>query len=102
MGALLVASLTGLAVTPVSALDAEPGPSAATSSTLTAPSSPEFDSGTPTTDSIAIAWSWGPEAPAPDGVTSVVVRAEPGGHEVLARRSVLSATLTGLEPDTEY
>lgn len=103
--ALLAASLTGLIASPGSAVDAGSEPSAAavsTASTPSAPTAPEFDSGTPTPESITVAWTWGPQTPAPDDVTEVIVRAEPGGHEVRASRSAVSAVLEDLEPDTEY
>lgn len=99
---LVAASLTGLAAGPVTAADDPPGAATATSATIASPAPPEFDSATPTSDAITVAWTWGPETPAPAEVTSVVVRAEPGGHLIRASRTEFATTLTDLDPDTEY
>lgn len=108
-GLLVVGTMGALVTAPGAAVEPAPEPAASVVATAPEPdasaqppAAPEFDSATPTTDSITVAWTWGPDAPAPEGVSAIIVRAEPGGHELRAAPEYLSATVTGLDAGTEY
>lgn len=84
------------AATPTADPSDAPEPDAA------APVPPTISAVTPTTDTLQVAWEWPDPGMAPEGVTSVIVRAMPGDHEVVVPATETTAALQDLEPDTAY
>ena len=104
-GAFLIGTVAGVApatlAAPESGVETPVDVAASVEAPVAAPA-PSITSATATLDSVAVAWTWGDEATAPEGVTGVVVRVSPGDHEVEVESTAVAATVTELDPATDY
>ncbi len=104
-GAFLIGTVAGVApatlAAPESGVEAPVDVATPVEAPVAAPA-PSITSATATLDSVAVAWTWGDEATAPEGVTGVVVRVSPGDHEVEVESTAVAATVTELDAATDY
>ena len=66
------------------------------------PTSPTLTSVTSDSGQILLSWTWGEETPVPTEVTDLVVRVSPGEHELIVTATQTSATIQGLDSETQY
>jgi len=66
------------------------------------PTSPTLTSVTSDSGQIFLSWTWGEETPVPTEVTDLVVRVSPGEHELIVTATQTSATIQGLDSETQY